>query len=110
MIKKLEVTFYPDQEGETTYKVPGFISGRMFKRAAEMQDKLSAAAGMAEADTLVDYVVELFGDQFTADEYWDGIPVEEVLTFPVECIQYVTGKVGAAVPKSKDPNGQTRKA
>lgn len=110
MIKKLEVTFYPGQEGATTYNVPDFISGLMFRRAAEMEDKLKNAASMADADTLVDYVVQLFGDQFTAEEYWAGIPVEKVLTFPVECIRYVTSKVGGAVPGAKDPNEAARKA
>lgn len=60
----------------------GFISARMFKRTVELQEKAKGKdVDLDLLDELVDYIVQVYGNKFTADEFYDGVDVSEI--FPI---------------------------
>ena len=44
-----------------------------------------------ELDKLVDYIVELFGSQFTRDDVYDGLSSRDLLSTITNCINEVVG-------------------
>lgn len=60
----------------------GFISARMFKKTVELQEKAeSKDINMDLLDELVDYIVQVYGNKFTSDEFYDGVDVSDI--FPI---------------------------
>lgn len=45
-------------------------------------------------------MVELFNNQFTIDDIYDGVPADKLIPTILDCINKVVGTVG----KDKDPN------
>lgn len=84
-----------------------FISGRMFRRTLEISKKFQD--GQIDVETLdiaVDYVVELFGGQFTRDEFYDGIEAGKLIPTVVDCVNQVVGKATEAIGADADPNAK----
>lgn len=78
---------------DKTY-VSGFISARMVRRTIEVSRKVNfESLSPEELDTLVDYVVELFGNQFTRDSLYDGLESKELIPTITRCINEVVGQV-----------------
>jgi hypothetical protein len=85
---------------EKTFTVP-FVKARMFRRALEINKKYDLDNVDVETlDILVSYVVELFNNQFTIDEFYDGIPADKLISTITDCINKVIDAVG----ENKDPN------
>ena len=68
----MEIILKKDKK-EKTYTT-GFISARMVRRTIEVSrgvdfDNITPE----ELDKLIDYIVELFGNQFTRDDVYDGL-------------------------------------
>lgn len=86
-----------------------FISGRMFRRTLEIQklfrvnEEGKNVIDETHIDALVDYVVELFGRQFTIDDFYDGVEARKFISTIMKYVQEVTGKVSEAVGTT-DPN------
>ncbi|MNJ00738.1 hypothetical protein D3C73_1601580 [compost metagenome] len=51
---------------------------------------------------MVEYIVSLFGNQFTVDEFYDGIEVQKMLSTIIECVNDIVDRAGKAV--GSDPN------
>lgn len=105
---KLEKSVGVDTNNETIYESKTYIApdpkARMVRKAAEMVETLDENnLKTTDLDLLVDYVVELFGNKFTADELWDGIFAKNLVPTIMNCIYEVMGslnkKLGAI------PNG-----
>ena|SRR5690606_7952687 len=82
-----------------------FISGRMFRRTLEISKKFQD--GQIDVETLdiaVDYVVDLFGGQFSRDEFYDGIEAGKLIPTVVDCVNQVVGKATEAIGADADPN------
>jgi hypothetical protein len=95
----MQITLFVNGE-EKTFTVP-FVKARMFRRALEITKKYDLNdVDVATLDILVSYVVELFNNQFTVDEFYDGIPADKLISTILDCINKVVGAVGA----DKDPN------
>jgi hypothetical protein len=95
----MQITLFVNGE-EKTFTVP-FVKARMFRRALEISKKYDLNNIDVETlDTLVSYVVELFNNQFTVDEFYDGISADKLTSTIVYCINKVVGAVGT----NKDPN------
>jgi len=61
-----------------TYIAPA-PKGRMVRRAYELIGKISMTEPRTQdMDDLVTYTVDLFGGQFTVDEFYDGIEAKEL--------------------------------
>ena len=78
---------------EKTYTT-GFISARMVRRTIEVSqgvdfDNISPE----ELDKLIDYIVELFGNQFTRDDVYDGLQSKDLIPTITKCINEVVGEM-----------------
>ena len=89
-------------EGQNKTFTADFISGRMFRKTIEIQKKLGKSIDVDVLDDLVNYVVELFNKQFTADEFYDGIDARKLIDTVVDCINGIMNDSGEAV--GADPN------
>jgi len=78
---------------EKTYTT-GFISARMVRRTIEVSqgvdfDNISPE----ELDKLIDYIVELFDNQFTRDDVYDGLQSKDLIPTITKCINEVVGEM-----------------
>jgi hypothetical protein len=95
----MKITLFINGE-EKTFTVP-FVKARMFRRALEITKKYDLNDVDVETlDVLVSYVVELFNNQFTIDDVYDGVPADKLIPTILDCINSVVGVAG----KSSDPN------
>ena len=72
----------------------GFISARMVRRTIEVSqgvdfDNISPE----ELDKLIDYIVELFNNQFTIDDVYDGLQSKDLIPTITKCINEVVGEM-----------------
>jgi hypothetical protein len=95
----MKITLFINGE-EKTFTVP-FVKARMFRRALEITKKYDLNDVDVETlDVLVSYVVELFNNQFTIDDIYDGVPADKLIPTILDCINKVVGTVGT----NKGPN------
>ncbi len=88
----MEIVLKKDKK-EKTYTT-GFISARMVRRTIEVSqgvdfDNISPE----ELDKLIDYIVELFGNQFTRDDVYDGLQSKDLIPTITKCINEVVGEM-----------------
>lgn len=98
----MNLTLFVDGK-EKTFNAP-FIKARMFRKALEFNQKMDFKnLGVEEIDELIGFVCELFNNQFTIDEFYDGLPVENLMPTIVEAMESVTGKANG---ESDEGNGK----
>ncbi|QGG47351.1 phage tail assembly chaperone G [Heliorestis convoluta] len=82
-------------DGKNRTFIADFISARMVRRTIELSKSLNFEEITAdELDILIDYLVQLFGNQFTIDDVYDGLPSKELIPTLMGCIQEVVGEMG----------------
>lgn len=75
----------------------GFISARMVRRTIEVSQGVNFEnISPDELDKLIDYIVELFGGQFTRDDVYDGLSSKELISTITNCINEVVGQMSEA--------------
>lgn len=95
-------------EGQKKPFTQDFISGRMFRKAIEMQKHFKDGIDENTLDEMVGFVVDAYGKQFTIDEFYDGIESNKL-------IETITGTINAIIGRStkalgvdeNDPNQKT---
>lgn len=97
-------------DGKEVTKEKTYISpparGRMVRRAIEITEEVGFAnLKTADLDILVDYAVKLFNNQFTIDEFYDGIDAEQLLPTVMDCVNNVVGTIGAKVEQFPNVQG-----
>lgn len=81
-------------EGKEKTFSASFIKARMFRRALGFQNNFDFNnLSEEDLDKLVSFICELFENQFTIDELWDGLPVEELIPTITKALESVAGKV-----------------
>ena len=86
-----------------TYIAPA-PKARMVRKAIELTEKTNFKDMKAtEFDNLVGFVVNLYGNQFTIDDVYDGLDANKLLPIILDCINKVVGSVGAKLEQF--PNG-----
>ena len=94
--------------GETkTFSSP-FISARVLK------DTIAKANSIKEIDEtlideMVDYIVKVYGNQFTADDLLDGIASDQIIPTFQNTLDTVTGDLDKKLVPLKDPNARKGK-
>lgn len=79
-------------EAEKTFHTP-FIKGRVLRNFIKLQkEKDLADMDTDTIDSIVELMVDAYSQQFTIDEFWDGIDSRNVITAIQEFIQDITGK------------------
>jgi hypothetical protein len=82
-----------------------FISARMVRRTIEVSKEVNFDNILPEElDKLMDYIVELFGNQFTRDELYDGLASKDLIPTITRCINEVVGEV-SSVTAGEGKNG-----
>lgn len=81
-------------EGNDKEFTPPFVSARMLKETIKM-GKIADANNPDEdmIDTMANYIVKLFGNQFTVDQLYDGIASDKLIPFFLECVKEVLGNL-----------------
>ena len=83
----------------------GFISARMVRKTIEVSKEVTFDNILPEElDKLMDYIVELFGNQFTRDELYDGLASKNLIPTITRCINEVVGEVSSATA-GEEKNG-----
>src|SRR5690625_2855803 len=83
---KLELQINGEQKIFTT----PFVSARSFRRLMEFDQKMDYNnLSIDDVDELVGYVCNVFGDQFTIDEFYDGVPSHELINTILKVFIYV---------------------
>ncbi|WP_242237962.1 phage tail assembly chaperone G [Bacillus cereus group sp. BfR-BA-01316] len=71
-----------------TFNLPGFIPARLIRQAPELAD-IPNNPGPEDMDKMVQFVVNVFDEQFTLDQYWDGMDARKFLSTTSEVINTV---------------------
>ena len=88
----MEITLKLDKKDKTY--TTGFISARMVRRTIEVSKQVNfASLSPEELDILIDYVVELFDNQFTRDDVYDGLASKDLISTITKCINEVVGQM-----------------
>ena len=82
-----------DEIIDKTFVAP-FINGRKLKDTMSMASGIDVNNINAEIiDQMAAYIVDIYGKQFTIDEFYDGIEADKILSTFKECVDKVTGKL-----------------
>jgi hypothetical protein len=94
-------------EGADKTFTQDFVSGRMFRKTLEKQKLLQKDIDETTLDSMVDYVVELYGGQFTRDQFYDGIRAQEMMPTITGAIDGVVNGASEAIGADpSDPNSR----
>lgn len=75
-----------------------FVKARVFRHALKLNQELRNAEISVELfDKLVEFVVIAFNNQFTIDEFWDGIDADKLQNEVMRVFNEVLGLGGLAV-------------
>ena len=92
-------------DGQNMTFVTPFISGRKLRDTIQMSDKMQKDEMTPEQiDMEIDYIVGIFGNQFTRDQFYDGIESDKVILALTDCISTVMGKVTTKLEALAGPN------
>src|SRR5690625_4363687 len=65
-------------DGEKKIFTTNFVSGRHFRKVMEYDSKIDYSnIGIDETDELVGFVCNVFDNQFTVDDFYDGVRAHE---------------------------------
>ncbi|WP_440894974.1 phage tail assembly chaperone G [Amphibacillus sp. Q70] len=92
---------------EKIFSTP-FVSGMHFRKLLEFDQRIDYSnMGTDDFDELVGFVCQVFGDQFTPDEFWNGIPSGEVVNTLLSVFYYVrTGEEQKAKKEEGNDEGK----
>ena len=80
--------------GEDKSFTAPFVNARKLRETIAMSAKMQ---GQAQDETMIDnmvnYIVDIFGNQFTSDNFYDGYAADKVLETFNNCVLEVTGKL-----------------
>lgn len=72
--------------------VASFISARMVRRTIEVSSSINfEKLTPEELDKLIDFIVDLFSNQFTRDDVYDGLASRDLIPTITTCINEVVG-------------------
>ena len=88
----MEIIVKKDKKDKTY--ATNFISARMVRRTIEVSSGVNFEnISPEELDKLVDYIVELFSNQFTRDDVYDGLSSRQLIPTITKCINEVVGNL-----------------
>jgi len=92
-------------EGQDKEFIQDFIPARMFRKTMEMQSKLTKGVDEKALDSMAGYVVEMFGNQFTLDQFYDGLDARRMVPTITDTIKEIVGGASEALgADSNSPN------
>jgi hypothetical protein len=99
---KPEVTLTIDGK-KKTFKQSAVLA-RKHREALELQIQLEKEplTRLEQLDKLLKFVIEFFGNQFTADDYYDGCPIEDLDKQLSQVLAYAVYEPYQYLNKGKD--------
>ncbi|HHU76882.1 MAG TPA: hypothetical protein GXZ24_08345 [Firmicutes bacterium] len=83
--------------GQDKTYTSGSISARMVRTTIAVSQEINFEnISPKELDKLMDYIVGLFGGQFSRDELYDGLASKDLIPTITRCINEVVGAMGEA--------------
>ncbi|MET3507033.1 phage tail assembly chaperone G [Halalkalibacter oceani] len=83
------------------------IKARAFRRALELNAKLDFEnLTVDDLDTLTGFVCEVYGNQFTVDDLYDGLPAAEFLPTLTDTMTAIVSGVGGAEGNEGNDQGK----
>lgn len=106
----MKLTLYKqnkDKLEESIYTAP-FVSGRHHRKILEYDQTIDYSdVDLDQTDELIGFVCDVFGNQFTVDEFYDGIPSHELISTITDVFVYVrTGKTPEELKEENEGNDQ----
>ncbi|PGR14383.1 hypothetical protein COC50_29215 [Bacillus anthracis] len=83
----MKLTLMINKEKQT-FNMPEFIPARLIRQAPELAE-IPNNPGPEDMDKMVKFVVKVYDDQFTLDQYWDGIDAREFLSTTSDVINAI---------------------
>lgn len=76
---------------DKTYVMPK-VKTRMLRKSIEINEKIDFSnLRIKDLDGLVDFVVELYGNSFTRDEFYDGLDADKLIPTLNSAINGIVG-------------------
>lgn len=99
----MKITLKINQKDNTFSQ--SFIPARVFRKTIEIQKQLQGEIDETILDSLVDFIVTLFGKQFSADDLYDGLDARNLINTAIKCVnEVVSGSSDAVGAEEVDPN------
>lgn len=93
------------QDGKEKTYTQEFIPARVFRRTIEVRESIKDGISTEKLDMIAAYVSEVFGGQFTTEQFYDGIPSHKFLDTFRQCANAVSSGVSQAIGEDPDdPN------
>lgn len=93
-----------DDLQEVVYQPP-FVSARHHRKLLEFESEIDYSdMGLEETDKLVNFVCDVYGNQFTSDEFYDGVASHELVNTITSVFYFV--RTGQAPAVNKEGNDQ----
>ncbi|WP_123053088.1 hypothetical protein [Clostridium sp. JN-1] len=80
---------------DKTYVMPK-VKTRMLRRAIEISESINFNnLKIKDLDGLVDFVVELYGNKFSRDDFYDGLDADKLIETLNNSINGIVGNLGS---------------
>ncbi|MCY6354514.1 phage tail assembly chaperone G [Clostridium sp. ZS2-4] len=80
---------------DKTYVMPK-VKTRMLRRAIEISENINFNdLKLKDLDGLVDFVVELYGNKFSRDDFYDGLNADKLIETLNSSINGIVGNLGS---------------
>lgn len=83
----MKLTLMINKEKQT-FNMPEFIPARLIRQAPELAE-IPNNPGPEDMDKMVQFVVKVYGGQFTLDQYWDGVDARKFLSTTSDVINAI---------------------
>lgn len=82
-------------DGEKKIFIAPTVYGRAYRKLLEYDQTIDySMMGTDDYDELIGFACNVFGDQFTVDQFWDGVPSHEIMSTLIDVFSFVrTGEV-----------------
>lgn len=84
-------------DGEEKTFVAPFLKGRLYKDFFDIQKRLKSNITPESMDIMIDFVCRVYGNQFTIDDYWDGVPLNKTLSEIVRTVNEIGQMIASDV-------------
>ncbi|MED3323805.1 hypothetical protein P4377_20450 [Bacillus thuringiensis] len=86
----MKLTLRINRENKT-FNLPEFIPARLIRQAPELAD-IPNNPGPEDMDKMVKFVVNVYDEQFTLDQYWDGVDARKFLSTTSDVINAIVNE------------------
>lgn len=99
---QLSITLQID--GKEKIFTTSFISAKKLRKTLVISTKVGKSLTPEDLDELVEYEVDLYGNQFTVDEFYDGIEANLILRKALEDINNVINGLSKKLDNINEKN------